>query len=518
MGKVRKIEPTKPHDAASKKRHVAAYCRVSTDNSDQLESLETQKAHYESFILLHTDWEFAGLYYDTGITGTKAEIREGLQNLLTACRIGKIDHILVKSISRFSRNTTDCLSIIRELLNIGVTIYFEKENIDTGDMESELILAILSSMAEDESASISKNEKWSIQRRMATGVYKMAYVPYGYQRNSNGDMIIEPNEAEVIRYIFNSVLAGHGTDAIAKALDRLHIPTRKGGKWSGSTVRDIIMNEKYVGDALFQKTYTDDTFQRHANHGEVKTYLISEHHEPIISREVFEKANALIKQRGKEKGIVRVAGKYQSRYAFSGKITCGICGGKLIRRIHDGGNEIAWTCKTHIVNINHCSARYVRDDILKAAFVTMLNKLIFSRKIILKPLYDTLRAESTDESIKRMQELQKLLETNSEKKHTLRQLRAQEIIDNVMYNRELNMLKKADEAYRNELAILSCYTSAEAYEVSEMEKLLRFTESSSMITEFNEETFLTFVDHIIVYGRDYIEFKLKCGLTLKEVV
>lgn len=182
MGKVRKIEATKPVVTAQKKLRVAAYCRVSTDHSDQLESLETQKAHYDSWIRLHTDWEFAGLYYDTGITGTKAEIREGLQNLLTACRMGKIDHILVKSISRFSRNTTDCLTIVRELQNLGVTIYFEKENVNTGEMEGELILAILSSMAEDESASISINEKWSIQRRMAAGKYKMPYVPYGYQR------------------------------------------------------------------------------------------------------------------------------------------------------------------------------------------------------------------------------------------------------------------------------------------------------------------------------------------------
>ncbi len=516
MGKVRKIEATKPVVTAQKKLRVAAYCRVSTDHSDQLESLETQKAHYDSWIRLHTDWEFAGLYYDTGITGTKAEIREGLQNLLTACRMGKIDHILVKSISRFSRNTTDCLTIVRELQNLCVTIYFEKENVNTGEMEGELILAILSSMAEDESASISMNEKWSIQRRMAAGKYKMPYVPYGYQRDKNGDMVIEPNEAEVVRYIFKMLLDGQGTDAIAASLESQHIPTRKGGKWSGSTVRDMIMNEKYVGDAIFQKTYTDDVFHRHSNHGEVKTYLITDHHEPIISRDLFERANALIRQRGKEKGIQKESVKCQNRYAFSGKIICGICGGKLIRRIHS--SEIAWACKTHITNIDRCSAKYVRDDVLKAAFVTMLNKLIFSRKMLLKPLYDTLRKDSTDESVQRMQELQKLLETNSERKHTLRQLRAQEIIDNVMYNQELNLLKKAAEEYRNELAVLSCYTSAEAHEITELEKLLKFTETTPILEEFKEELFTAFVDHIIVYGRESIEFKLKCGLTLREVI
>ena len=514
---IRVIEAQKP-SVKKKKRRVAAYCRVSTDNKDQLESLETQKAHYESYILLHSEWEYAGLYYDTGITGTKAEIREGLQNLLTACRIGKVEHILVKSISRFSRNTTDCLSIVRELLNIGVTIYFEKENIDTGDMESELILSILSSMAEDESASISKNEKWSIQRRMAAGTYKIGYVPYGYQRDENGDMVIEPAEAGVVRFIFRTLLAGNSTDTIASALQQQGIPTRKGGKWSGSTVRDIISNEKYVGDALFQKTYTDDTFRRHNNHGEVKTYLVSEHHDPIISREDFDKANALIRQRGIEKGIVRENGKYQNRFPFSGKITCGICGGKYKRRIHSHGAEVAWVCNTHIEDIRRCSAKYVRDDVLKAAFITMLNKLIFSRKLILRPLYDSIRSDSTDESVQRMQELQKLIEKNTEKKNTLRQLRAQSIINNVMYNQELNLLRKASDNYRNELAVLSCYTSAEAHEVTELEKLLRFAESAPVIEQFDDELFQTFVDHIVVYGRDCIEFKLKCGLTLKEAI
>lgn len=514
---IRVIEAQRP-GVKKKKRRVAAYCRVSTDNKDQLESLETQKAHYESYILLHSEWEYAGLYYDTGITGTKAEIRDGLQNLLTACRIGKVEHILVKSISRFSRNTTDCLSIVRELLNIGVTIYFEKENIDTGEMESELILSILSSMAEEESASISKNEKWSIQRRMAAGTFKIGYVPYGYQRDENGDMVIEPAEAGVVRFIFRTLLAGNSTDTIASALQHQGIPTRKGGNWSGSTVRDIIVNEKYVGDVLFQKTYTDDSFRRHNNHGEVKTYLVSEHHEPIISRGDFDKANALIRQRGKEKGIVRENGKYQNRFAFSGKIICGICGGKYKRRIHSHGAEIAWVCNTHIEDIRRCSAKYVRDDVLKAAFVTMLNKLIFSRKLILKPLYDTLRADSTDESIKRMQELQQMLEKNSEKKHTLRQLRAQDIIDNVMFNQEMNMLRKAAEDYRNELAVLGTYTSAEAYEITELDKLLKFTETTALLDEFSDELFTAFVDHIIVYDRDCIEFRLKCGLTLKEVL
>lgn len=518
MKTVTKIEAKKSVQAEERKRRVAAYCRVSTSNTDQLESLETQKAHYESWIKLHLEWEYAGLYYDSGITGTRAYRREGLQNMLQACHMGKIDHILVKSISRFSRNTTDCLSIVRELLGIGVTIYFEKENIDTGSMESELILSILSSMAEDESASISKNEKWSIQRRFQNGTYKMPYMPYGYTKDENGNMAIEPNEAEIVRFIFASILSGKSTHIIAKALQAQHIPTRKGGKWSGTTVRDIVANEKYVGDALFQKTYTDENFKRHTNNGEEETFLVHDHHEPIVSREVFRKANDLISQRATEKGIVRGSDKYQKRYSFSGKIICGSCGAAFKRRIQNDGAEIAWACKTHIDDIHRCGMKYVRDDILKAAFVTMLNKLIFARKLILKPLLECLKAGSSDENVHRMQKLQGLLEENTEKCNTLRKLRATAVIDNVIFNQEWNLLKKQADEYRMELSRLSRYTSGDAESVLAAEHLLKFTETAGMQLTFSDDLFLKFVDSIIVYDRSHIGFKLKCGLTLKEVI
>ena len=511
------IEAQKP-SVKKKKRRVAAYCRVSTDHSDQLESLETQKAHYESYILLHSEWEYAGLYYDTGITGTKAEIRDGLQNLLTACRIGKVEHILVKSISRFSRNTTDCLSIVRELLNIGVTIYFEKENIDTGDMESELILSILSSMAEEESASISKNEKWSIQRRMAAGTFKIGYVPYGYQRNDNGDMVIEPAEAGVVRFIFRTLLAGNSTDTIASALQQQGIPTRKGGKWSGSTVRDIIVNEKYVGDALFQKTYTDESFRRHNNHGEVKTYLVSEHHEPIISREDFEAARIFISQRASEKGVTKGTDKYQNRYAFSGKIICGECGNTFKRRIHSCTDHkyIAWCCNTHIKDKDRCHMLFVRDDALKQSFTTMLNKLIFSYRQILKPYLESLKTSSSDDSLHRIQQIQTLLAQNTEKRETLTMLMTQGIIDPVLYSQETNELLSQADSFRDEIEALKNEVSGDVNKVTETTALIHFAEKSAMLQEFDKDLFDRYVKRIIVHSRNDIRFELKCGLTLRE--
>ena len=296
--KIKKIE-AQPQEV--KKLRVAAYCRVSTDNDDQKESLEAQKAHYETWIKRHSNWDFAGIFYDFGITGTKADVRDGLQALMYECRIGRIDYVLTKSVSRFSRNTTDCLSLVRELLSYNIPVYFEKENLDTGSMESELILSIISGMAQDESESISKNVKWTVQKRIEAGKYKFGYPPYGYGRDENGMMVINPEEAKHVRQIFDWALSGIGTFKIAHMLEEQGVPTRRGSAWAASTVKGILTNEKYYGAAMFQKTYTDSSFKRHRNHGEADSYFVSGHHEAIVSEEEFHKVQEIIEMHIKEK-------------------------------------------------------------------------------------------------------------------------------------------------------------------------------------------------------------------------
>lgn len=201
-----------------KKLRVAAYARVSTSSEEQLLSLETQKAHYENYISTNDDWEFIGLYYDEGISGTKMKKRAGLLRMLEDCEDGKIDYIITKSISRFARNTTECLQMVRRLLELNVPIFFEKENLHTGTMESELMLTILSSMAEEESTSISQNEKWSIQKRFQDGSYIISYKPFGYA-NVEGEMVIVPEQAAVVKRIFQEALAGNGSYTIARGLN-----------------------------------------------------------------------------------------------------------------------------------------------------------------------------------------------------------------------------------------------------------------------------------------------------------
>lgn len=517
MKTVTKIDRIADTATKKKKLRVAAYCRVSTDSDAQLESLEAQKAHYENYILSRDDWEFAGLYYDEGITGTKKEKRPELQRLMADCAARQIDFVITKSISRFSRNTTDCLELVRTLQNLDIPILFEKENINTGSMESELFLAILSSMAEGESVSISENSKWSVQRRFQNGTFKLSYPPYGYEWDGE-NMVIQPKQAEIVKRIFAETLSGKGSDAIAAGLMRDDIPARKGERWSSGTIRGILCNEKYTGDVIFQKTFTDGQFNRHRNVGQRDQYMATEHHEAIISREDFEAAAQIVAQRAAEKGVVKGSRKYQNRYAFSGIILCGECGSTFKRRIHStiGGKYVAWCCNTHIKDKKECSMLFVRDDNLKLAFVTLLNKLVYGHKFILKPYLRALQENSGDDSILRIQHLEGLLAQNTEQRETLTKLMAQGYIDQILYNSESNALLAQADSFREEIEALSGDRNGDASKVAETEQLLHFAEHGSMMTEFDELLFTKFVDHIRVDARNQVSFILKCGLTLTE--
>lgn len=519
MKKVTKIDKVQNVTSKKQKLRVAAYCRVSTSNDAQLESLETQKAHYESYITSRDDWQFAGLYFDEGITGTKKDRRPELIRLMQDCAAKKIDFIITKSISRFSRNTTDCLELVRKLQELDVPIYFEKENINTGSMESELFLTILSSMAEGESTSISENSKWSIKKRFQNGTFKLSYAPYGYRWDGRTLRIL-PEQAKVVKRIFADVLSGKGTDAIAKALDDEGVPTKRGGKWTSTSVRGILSNEKYTGDVIFQKTYTDDSFNRHTNKGELDMYYVADHHEAIISKEDFEAAGLLITQRAAEKGIKRESQKYQQRYAFSGKIICNECGDTFRRRMHSStyGKYVAWCCNTHLADKDKCSMLYLRDDDLKLAFVTVLNKLIYSHKLVLKPYAATLQNNSGDESLIRIQHLERLLEQNTEQRETLTRLIAQGYIDQVLYNSETNALLTQANTYREDIEVINATMSGDSSRFFEAERLLRFAERGSMLEEYSEDLFERFVDHIQVYSRHEVGFVMKCGLTFKEMI
>ena len=236
MKRTTKIEAIMP---VSKLR-VVAYCRVSTASDEQKASLNTQKTHYETYIRSNPEWEYAGLYYDQGISGTSQNGRNGLLAMISDCEKRKIDLVLTKSISRFARNTTDCIEITRKLLRFGVRILFEKENIDTGSMESELMLSILGSLAESESVSISENEKWSVRKRFENDTYVISVPPYGY-KNENGRMVIVQEQAAIVKEIFADILSGKTSSQIAEKLNGQGIVTVRGGRWRAERITELIL-------------------------------------------------------------------------------------------------------------------------------------------------------------------------------------------------------------------------------------------------------------------------------------
>lgn len=361
--------------------------------------------------------------------------------MVADCERGKIDFVITKSISRFAWNTTDCLELVRKLLDLNIAIFFEKENLNTGSMESELMLSILSSLAESESTSISENEKRGIKKRFQNGMFIISYPPYGYD-NVDGEMVIVPEQAEIVKQILADTLAGKSTHAIAGELNARGIPTKKGGSWTLGMINGIIGNEKYTGDVLYQKTYKDSSFNRHTNYEELDQYLVRDHHAAIVSHEEFERANAVLRQRGKEKGNGRNTEKYQNRYSFSGRIRCAECGGSFKRRIHykPSGSYIAWCCATHLADRGICSMKYITDDALKRAFVTMMNKLVFGHQIVLRPLLQSLRGMNDKSQLLKMQDLESQIEKNMEQRQVLTSLMAGGYLEPALFNKKSNAL------------------------------------------------------------------------------
>lgn len=511
MSRITKIEAAKAK--SRKKLRVAAYARVSTDSNEQLISLETQKNHYERYIKARPDWEYAGLYYDEGVTGTKMAKRDGLLRLLADCDRGLIDYIIVKSISRFSRNTVDSIETVRQLCEKGIYIYFEKENIDTGKMEGELLLSILSSLAESESHSIAENNKWGIQKRYQNGTFKIGYPPYGYD-NVQGQMVVNEEQAETVRWIFKEVLSGKSPGTVARELNEKGVPSKRGGNWTGHTINGMIRNEKYTGDVILQKTFTDDRFTRHVNRGERNQYYVREHHEPIVSHEDFDAANAIIEANGLEKGIHKDAEKYKNRYAMSGKVLCGECGGTL-KRVKLN-NHFGFACNTHVRDKDACSMKSIPEEPVRAAFITMMNKLTWGRSRLLVPFAEMLKESRGGEFFSRLNELEALLEKNAERRQQIHQFFTKGLLDPAVYAGENDTLTEEAEQLTTEQKTLEAKVSGGHEQQEALAHLLKYTAKGVMLTEYDEELFAEHVDHIVVYKRNEIGFAMKCGPVFRE--
>lgn len=313
------------------KLKVAAYCRVSTDSDEQATSYETQVEHYTSYIQKNHDWEFAGIFADDGIRGTNTKKRDEFNRMISECFAGKIDMIITKSISRFARNTLDCLKYIRQLKEKNIPVFFEKENINTMDTKGEVLLTIMASLAQQESQSLSQNVKLGLQYRYQNGQVQVNHNRFlGYTKDENGHLVIEPNEAEIVKRIFREYLQGASLRQIGMGLEADGILTAAGNdKWHPESLKKILQNEKYIGDALLQKTYTVDflTKKRVKNNGIVPQYYVTDNHEAIIPRELFMRVQEEMQRRANlHSGKNRKKRVYSSKYALSSIVYCSKCG------------------------------------------------------------------------------------------------------------------------------------------------------------------------------------------------
>jgi site-specific DNA recombinase len=519
MLKVTKIPSNKETTAGHTRLRVAAYCRVSTDHDDQIGSLEAQTNHYIYYIGANPKWECAGIYVDDGISGTKKDKRAGLQRMLSDCEGSKIDFIVTKSISRFARNMVDCLETVRRLTELGIHIFFEKENINTGTMDGELMLTILSSLAENESISFSKNNKWSVQRSFQNGTYRQSSPPYGYVL-ADGALIVKPDQAEVVRRIFREARGGRGSEAIARGLNADGIPASRGSQWHSSAVLWILRNERYTGDERIQKTYTDDHFVRHINHGERDQYLIQNHHEPIISREEFEAVAEALLLRGKGKGVVKDTRKYLNRYPFSGKIQCGECGGMFKRRIHSyaGRAYIAWCCSNHLSHGAHCSMLFLREDAIERAFVALMNKLISGDGESLDVLRQCMK-NVAGEGLEALQRLEAMRKENAERGRVLMNLASKGCLDPALFKMQSNELHLDAEKLKEKMAALARTVDGGLTAQAHAKQLVKYViKEQALLEAYDGCLFERFVESITVFSPTVIGFRMKCGILFHENV
>ena len=497
-----------------KRLRVAAYCRVSTDSEDQLNSYKSQVKYYTDLIKSNSEWDLADIYADEAITGTQVTKREDFQRLINDCMNGDIDMIITKSISRFARNTLDTLKYVRMLKEKGIAVFFEEENINTLTMDGELLLVILSSVAQQEVENISANVKKGLKMKMQRGELVGFQGCLGYDYDPEDKSIsINEEEAEIVRYIFRRYTEGAGGSVIAQELKNLGYKTKRGSTtWAETTVIGIIKNEKYKGDILMGKTFTLDPISKRRldNFGEEDQYYIREHHEAIISEEVFEKAQEILKRRAKPRRLT-VDGKrekFSRKYAFSCMLECGFCGGTLTRRSwHSGSqyNKIIWQCVVGTKKgKKFCpDSKGIPEEAIEQAFIESYRLLCKNNKDVLDDfIARTEEVLSAGNASKQMAKVEKIIAALEAKRAKLVDMHLEEIIDKETYENKYRSLTeqiKQEQETRSGLQDASETENNMKRRIAEFRKTL---EQNEVLEVFDRYVFESIVEKVIVGGYD----------------
>lgn len=495
-----------------KKLRVAAYCRVSTETEEQNSSYEVQVAHYTEHIKKNTEWEFAGIFADDGISGTNTKKREEFNRMIEECMEGNIDLVITKSISRFARNTLDCLKYIRQLKEKNIAVYFEKENINTMDAKGEVLLTIMASLAQQESQSLSQNVKLGLQYRYQQGKVQVNHKRFmGYTKDEEGNLIIVPEEAEIIKRIYREYLEGKSLVGIGRDLEKDGILTAAGKpRWRPETIKKILLNEKYIGDALLQKTFTVDflTKKRVKNEGHVPQYYVENSHEAIIPKELFLQAQEELHRRS---NIYTGADKnkriYSSKYALSTITFCGDCG-DIYRRVYwniHGRKEFVWRCVTRIEQGPEvCKNRTVKEAELYDAVMTAINRLLAGGDNMIRILEENIHAIIGDTTEYKISEINTLLEEKQK-----------ELINLANKGKDFESLADEIEKLREKRQTLLVEDASLSGENERVNELIEFIRNNKYRTLLYDDTLVRKIIQNVTVYEDHFVICFKSGIEIE---
>lgn len=497
----------------AEKIRLAPYCRVSSDSADQMHSFATQIRYYSEYEKKNPQYQIVDIYADEGITGTEMEKRDEFNRLLRDCKRGKIDRIITKSVSRFARNTEELIATLRMLKEFGVSVYFEEQGIDTQQMNMEMIVTFPGMAAQQESETISGNVRWGIKKRMESGEYIISRPAFGYTLK-DGKIIINEAEAKVVRRIFNLYLQGMGINQISDLLNEENVPKprhKENEKWKSTTVRYILRNEKYMGDAILHKRYTTEAlpFRRKRNHGELPMYYVEDYNPPIVSQEIFQAVQALM-------DIKRTQQGESKENLLNRKLRCPECGRTFRRQTVN--DKVYWLCSTHATQAK-CSSRRVREEMVLDTFTAMIYKLKANRETLLEKLIQRLEylQSRTSENIERIRQIDKEIADLSAKNLVVTRLHTSGVLGTAEFTAQTSEIGNKITELRIE--------RRKKLQEDENDMLLDALKSLNEAIKdyqpngrFDEGLFEQIIEKIIVDDNSRLTFHLIGGLTLTEEI
>ena len=530
------IIPPKPELAkertVQRQLRVAAYCRVSTDDEEQLSSYEAQQTYYTDKIMTNPAWTMAGIFADEGITGTSAKKRPEFLRMIRLCKQKKIDIVLTKSISRFSRNTVDCLNYIRALKALGIAVIFEKENINTLESDSEMLITMLGAFAQAESESMSANIRWGKRQAMREGKVTFQYKRlYGYEKGPDGNPRIIPEQAEVVREMFKRYLGGASLRDIRRWLEESQIPNVFGKPvWKIQTLRNILSNEKYCGDVLMQKTFISDCISKKVvrNRGQLPMYLIQNHHEGIVDRKTYDAVQAELARRTAIKSPSKTASTgracYSSKYALTERLVCDECG-TLYRRCtwsKKGKKRIVWRCVSRLdYGTKYChSSPTLDEEVLHRSILAAINSAMSEKSALIRQLTGAMELELAPvpgESMS-LADIEQRLEVLSSM--TMEIVRKTTDAGNpAAYTAQLKDILEETTALKEKRAHLREQRQSNAQAVQRIEATAAAMEQlSAEISEWDESLIRQLVDTVKVLSAEKILVSLRGGIQIEQHV